>query len=124
MGGRSVLAYPYDVLNTKFGFEKQQKPGRPPKNTPQSLETSKTLHTLPQSLVHGGVSGGTPMTTLEATQLREQALTLLLIERDQINERLVELDFKEIKNPALKRGKWSKRPPAFTLFDNFRRAAS
>ena len=65
-----------------------------------------------------------PMTILEATQLREQALTLLLIERDQINERLTELDFKEMKIPAAKQTKRSKRPSAFVLFDNLRRTAS
>ena len=44
------------------------------------------------------------MTTLETAQLRERVLTLLLIERNQINERLVELGLKEIKSPAVKRG--------------------
>jgi hypothetical protein len=54
--------------------------------------------------------------SLTAEQIREQTLTLLLIERERINERLAELDFKERKSPAVKRGKRSKRPSVFVLF--------
>ena len=60
------------------------------------------------------------MTNLEATQFRERALTLLLIERDQVNERLAELDFDGLQIPDVKRRKRGKQPSVFVLWGDFR----
>ena len=48
--------------------------------------------------------------TKEETELRERALTLLLIERDQVAEKLALLDYPEKKAAPVKRGKRSKPP--------------
>ena len=66
----------------------------------------------------------TSMTTEQASQQREQVLTLLLIERDQVNEKLLELGFGEIKRPALKRNKRSKGPLSFVSRGRIQQASS
>jgi hypothetical protein len=66
----------------------------------------------------------TSMTTSKASQERDHVLTLLLIERDQVNEKLLELGFGEIKSPAVRRGKQAKRPSNFVQFGTMPRTVS
>jgi hypothetical protein len=46
----------------------------------------------------------------EAEMMRERALTLLLIERDQAQEKLVLSELRKRKSPAVRQGKQPKPP--------------